>query len=102
MSGPCGREEFEPGSGNTFCTGPENYIDEVKIMEKTSRPKINPLSRRPRQQRLVMAVRGAAGAGKSSFMRSMADAGLGRLCVFDTERKTRLLKGVGQDFDGLE
>lgn len=72
------------------------------MMEKTTRPKINPLSRRPRQQRLVMAVRGAAGAGKSRFMRSMADAGLGRLCVFDTERKTRLLKGVGLDFDGLE
>jgi hypothetical protein len=72
------------------------------MMEKTSRPKINPLSRRPRQQRLVMAVRGAAGAGKSHFMRSLSEAGLGRLCVFDTERKTRLLKGVGLDFDGLE
>src|SRR5215212_2268485 len=72
------------------------------MMEKTTRPKINPLSRRPRQQRLVMAVRGAAGAGKSHFMRSMSEAGLGRLCVFDTERKTRLLKGVGLDFDGLE
>lgn len=71
-------------------------------MTKTTRPKVNPLSRRPRQQRLVMAVRGAAGAGKSFFMRSMADAGLGRLCVFDTERKTRLLKGVGTEFDGIE
>jgi hypothetical protein len=49
-----------------------------------------------------MAVRGAAGAGKSHFMRSLADAGLGRLCVFDTERKTRLLKGNGVVFDGLE
>jgi hypothetical protein len=71
-------------------------------MDKPTKAKINPLSRRPRQQRLVMAVRGAAGAGKSHFMRSLADAGLGRLCVFDTERKTRLLKGVGVDFDGLE
>ena len=71
-------------------------------MSKTTRTKVNPLSRRPRQQRLVMAVRGAAGAGKSHFMRSMMEAGLGRLCVFDTERKTRLLKGVGTDFDGLE
>jgi hypothetical protein len=84
------------------CPAAGNRLDEVKMMEKTTRPKINPLSRRPRQQRLVMAVRGAAGAGKSHFMRSMADAGLGRLCVFDTERKTRLLKGVGLDFDGLE
>ena len=32
----------------------------------------------------------------------MADAGLGRLCIIDTERKTRLLKGVGSKFDGIE
>jgi hypothetical protein len=66
------------------------------------RPRVNPLSRQPRQQRLVLAVRGGAGVGKSHFVRSMADAGLGRLCVFDMERKARLLKGVGVDFDGLE
>lgn len=66
------------------------------------RPKINPLSRRPRQQRLVMAVRGGAGVGKSHFVRSMSEAGLGRLCIFDVERKSRLLKGVGTQFDGLE
>src|ERR671916_335774 len=71
-------------------------------MSTTTRPKVNPLSRRPRQQRLVMAVRGGAGAGKSHFIRSMADAGLGRLCIFDVERKARLLKGVGTKFDGLE
>jgi hypothetical protein len=68
----------------------------------TKRIKINPLSRLPRQQRLVMAVRGGAGVGKSFFVRSMADAGIGRLCIFDTERKSRLLKGVGTNFDGLE
>src|SRR5215208_4425354 len=71
-------------------------------MTKETRPKVNPLSRRPRQQRLVMAVRGGAGVGKSRFIRSMADAGLGRLCIFDIERKGRLLKGVGIDFDALE
>ncbi|MDQ3803580.1 MAG: hypothetical protein M3416_07105 [Acidobacteriota bacterium] len=71
-------------------------------MSNTTKPKVNPLSRRPRQQRLVMAVRGGAGTGKSWFLRSMADAGLGRLCVFDVERKTRLLPGVGTKFDGLE
>ena len=71
-------------------------------MSNTPKPKINPLSRRPRQQRLVMAVRGGAGTGKSFFLRSMSDAGLGRLCIFDVERKTRLLKGVGTKFDGLE
>ncbi|HYE74333.1 MAG TPA: hypothetical protein VEF04_13425 [Blastocatellia bacterium] len=67
-----------------------------------NKPRINPLSRRPRQQRLVMAVRGGAGVGKSFFAASMADAGVGRLCIIDTERKTRLLPGVGVKFDGLE
>src|SRR3954467_13084369 len=71
-------------------------------MSKTTRPKVNPLSRRPRQQRLVMAVRGGAGVGKSHFIRSMADAGFGRLCIFDVERKGRLLKGVGAHFNALE
>ncbi len=65
--------------------------------------RINPLSRRPQQRRLVMAVRGAAGAGKSVFAASLADAGLGRLCFFDTERKGRLLPGAdGSTFDALE
>ncbi|MDT7542049.1 MAG: hypothetical protein QOE33_1953 [Acidobacteriota bacterium] len=71
-------------------------------MSNVKRPRINPLSRLPRQQRLVMAVRGGAGVGKSHFVRSMAEAGLGRLCIFDVERKTRLLKGNGTVFDGLE
>src|ERR687884_291011 len=71
-------------------------------MSNTTKPRINPLSRRPRQQRLVMAVRGGAGTGKSWFLRSMAEASLGRLCIFDVERKTRLLPGVGNHFDGLE
>src|SRR4051812_47967676 len=65
--------------------------------------KINPLSRRPRQQRLVLAVRGAAGTGKSYFASTLADAGLGRLCYFDVERKARLLAGSdGSRFDALE
>src|SRR5437764_12331962 len=67
-----------------------------------TRPRVNPLSRRPRQQRLVLAVRGGAGVGKSVFVRSMAEAGIGRLCIFDVERKSRLLKGNGSVFDGLE
>jgi hypothetical protein len=49
-----------------------------------------------------MAVRGGAGTGKSWFLRSLAEAGLGRLCIFDVERKTRLLAGVGDKFDGIE
>ncbi len=56
--------------------------------------KINPLSRRPAQKRLVVAVRGAAGTGKSYFAASLADAGVGRLCFFDAERKSRLLPGA--------
>ncbi len=71
-------------------------------MTTKTKTKINPLSRIPRQQRLVMAVRGGAGAGKSHFIRSMSEAGLGRLCIFDVERKARLLKGVGTKFDALE
>ena len=66
-------------------------------------PTVHPLSRRPKQRRLVVAVRGAAGAGKSWFAASLADAGLGRLCFFDTERKARLLPGSdGSVFDAVE
>ena len=66
-------------------------------------PRIHPLSRRPQQRRLVVAVRGAAGAGKSWFAASLADAGLGRLCYFDTERKARLVEGAdGSVFDAIE
>ncbi|MEM1128004.1 MAG: hypothetical protein AAGI71_15255 [Bacteroidota bacterium] len=65
--------------------------------------RINPLSRRPSAPRLVVAVRGAAGTGKSHFAASLAEAELGRLCFFDTERKARLLHGSdGSRFDGLE
>lgn len=69
--------------------------------------KVNPLSRRPGggQKRLVVAVRGAAGTGKSTFAASLNDAGLGRLCLFDTERKSRLLDGVldpEPPFDAIE
>lgn len=71
-------------------------------MKSVNKPKINPLSRVPRQQRLIMAIRGGAGVGKSHFIRSMSEADLGKLCIFDTERKARLLRGVGQTFDALE
>ena len=76
-------------------------------MEQMGKQKINPLSRRPGggQKRLVVAVRGAAGTGKSTFAASLNDAGLGRLCLFDTERKSRLLDGVldpEPPFDAIE
>lgn len=51
----------------------------------------------------MVAVRGAAGTGKSWFAASLADAGLGRLCFFDTERKARLIPGSdGSVFDAIE
>ena len=68
-------------------------------------PKVNPLSRRPAQKRLVIAVRGAAGTGKSYFAASLAEAGVGRLLFFDVERKSRLLPGATGDapkFDAVE
>jgi hypothetical protein len=69
----------------------------------TDKKRINPLSRRPRSRRLVVAIRGAAGTGKSVFATSLADAGLGRLCYFDVERKARLLPGSdGSKFDAIE
>jgi len=74
-------------------------------MNTQSDLKINPLSRRPKNKRLVMAVRGAAGVGKSHFAASLADADLGRLCFFDAERKARLLpdaSGPQPKFDALE
>ena len=65
--------------------------------------RVNPLSRRPRSRRLVVAVRGAAGTGKSVFAATLAEAGLGRLCYFDVERKARLLPGSdGSRFDAIE
>src|SRR3954451_18196333 len=81
---------------------PDRSNEGEEMSKNTTRPRVNPLSRRPRQQRLVMAVRGGAGTGKSQFIRSMAEAGLGRLCIFDVERKSRLLRGIGTLFDGLE
>ena len=72
---------------------------------RTNPLRINPLSRRPQQKRLVLAVRGAAGTGKSHFAASLADAGVGRLCLFDVERKARLLAGVNSvkpKFDAIE
>jgi len=66
-------------------------------------PTIHPLSRLAKKPRLVVAVRGAAGTGKSTFAATLADAGLGRLCFFDTERKARFLEGSdGTRFDALE
>ena len=71
-------------------------------MTTKTKSKINPLSRIPRQQRLVMAVRGGGGVGKSFLGRSMAEGGLGRLCLLHVGRKAPVLPGVGHHLDGLE
>src|SRR5215469_8621140 len=63
----------------------------------------NPAAHRPRFQRLRLGVRGAAGTRKSTFGASLADAGLGRLCFFDTELKSCHLPGAdGSRFDAFE
>jgi hypothetical protein len=67
--------------------------------------KVNPLSRHPGQKRLVVAVRGAAGTGKSHFAASPARAGVGRLLLFDVERTSQLLPGAtgpAPEFDAVE
>jgi hypothetical protein len=51
------------------------------------------------EPRLVLLVRGATSTGKSWLVKSMAQAGIGRLLVFDTEDRARLLPGAGRDFD---
>lgn len=73
-------------------------------MTNASHPtSVHPLQRLAKRNRLVVAVRGGAGSGKSSFAASLADAGQGRLCLFDTERKARLIPGAdGTRFDALE
>jgi hypothetical protein len=58
---------------------------------------------RPKSQRLRLGVRGAAGTGKSTFAASLAEAGLGRLCFFDTELKSCHIPGSdGSRFDAFE
>ena len=63
----------------------------------------NPHAHRPRTQRLRIGVRGASGTRKSTFAASMAEAGLGKLCFFDTELKSCHIPGHdGSRFDAFE
>ncbi len=63
----------------------------------------NPSAHRPKTQRLRIGVRGAAGTRKSTFGASLAEAGLGKLCFFDTELKSCHLPGAdGSRFDAFE
>ena len=82
-----------------------SWVLEHSLKGERMKQRINPLSRRPQNRRLVVAVRGAAGTGKSHFAASLADAGVGRLCFFDVERKARLLPevaGPNPKFDAIE
>jgi hypothetical protein len=62
----------------------------------------SPLNRRPRARRLVTIFRGPSNTGKTHLALSMAEAGIGRVCVFDTEYKTRNVPGVNERFDAIE
>src|SRR6478672_9028317 len=65
-------------------------------------PKSSPLHRRPTSRRLVTIFRGASNTGKTHLALSMAEAGIGRICVFDTEYKTHNVPGVNERFDAIE
>jgi hypothetical protein len=62
----------------------------------------SPLNRRPAARRLVTIFRGPSNTGKTHLALSMAEAGIGRICVFDTEYKTRNVQGVNERFDAIE
>lgn len=65
---------------------------------------INPLARRPRLDRLTVAVRGPAGTGKSTFAASAQELEQ-RLLFLDLEAKSRHLAGAILDeppFDAVE
>lgn len=72
----------------------------VATGQHTGRP--SPLNRRPTTRRLVTIFRGASNSGKTHLALSMAEAGVGRICVFDTEYKTRNVPGVNERFDAIE
>jgi len=69
----------------------------------TTGKRFNPAAHRPKTQRLRIGVRGAAGTRKSTFASTLAEAGLGKLCLFDTELKAMHLPGSdGARFDAYE
>ena len=70
---------------------------------QTPSTRFNPQAHRPKTQRLRVGVRGASGTRKSTFAASMAEAGLGKLCFFDTELKSCHIPGHdGSRFDAYE
>lgn len=69
------------------------------MINNPSRP--SPLNRRPTSRRLVTIFRGPSNSGKTHIALSMAEANIGRICVFDTEDKTRNVLGVNERFDAI-
>ncbi len=69
------------------------------LTQPGSRP--SPLTRRPTARRLVTIFRGPSNSGKTHLALSMAEANVGRICVFDTEDKTRNVIGVNERFDAI-
>src|SRR6476661_10199276 len=68
--------------------------------ETAARP--SPLNRRPAARRMVTIFRGPSNTGKTHLALTMAEAGIGKICVFDTEFKTRNVPGVNERFDAIE
>lgn len=77
----------------------ENSTNRTMPRQLGSRP--SPLNRRPTTRRLVTIFRGPSNSGKTHLALSMAEAGVGRICVFDTEDKTRNVIGVNERFDAI-
>lgn len=69
------------------------------MINNPTRP--SPLNRRPTTRRLVTIFRGPSNSGKTHLALSMAEATIGRICVFDTEDKTRNVIGVNERFDAI-
>ena len=77
----------------------DNSITHPPPIRPNNKP--SPLNRRPTARRLVTIFRGPSNSGKTHLALSMAEAGIGRICVFDTEDKTRNVIGVNERFDAI-
>lgn len=80
----------------------DQEIDAGVVTHEQAGARPSPLNRRPAARRLVTIFRGPSNTGKTHLALSMAEAGIGRICVFDTELKTRNVQGVNERFDAIE
>jgi hypothetical protein len=76
-------------------------MDSTTYNTSQTNNKPSPLNRRPTTRRLVTIFRGPSNSGKTHLALSMAESGIGRICVFDTEDKTRNVIGVNERFDAI-